>query len=87
MGTFATVFRGAIRKKRTEAEVEVAVKTTKSCSPTSGIKGLLSEIKVLSYLGRHENVVGMFGAYTKEIKRGLVILNLQNCKKNFNFFM
>lgn len=49
--------------------VEVAVKM---CQPGSitALKGLLSEIKILSYLGKHENVVSLIGAHTDLISLG-----------------
>jgi len=48
----------------------VAFKTTKAGCPSSALKGMMSEIKVLLYLGKHENIVTILGAYTAEIKQG-----------------
>lgn len=53
-----------------EKLLEVAVKTCKSASVTT-LKGLLSEIKVMSHLGKHENIVSLVGAYTKELQKGV----------------
>lgn len=60
--------------------MEIAIKMTKaSGSSTTGLKGLLSEIKVLSYLGRHENIVVLMGAYTARLKRGQLYVFLELC--------
>lgn len=58
---------------------------SKEGCPT-GIKGLLSEIKILGYLGKHENVVSLIGAHTQEIFEGLakvVALYALNWKYKF----
>ncbi|CAL8075527.1 unnamed protein product [Orchesella dallaii] len=70
-GAFGTVVRGIIRNfKGTGEDVSVAVKTTKLSSPPTAITGMMSEIKVLGYLGKHDQIVNLIGAYTKEIRRG-----------------
>lgn len=33
--------------------------------------GILSEIKVLSYVGKHENIVELVGAYTEQLSLGM----------------
>lgn len=38
------------------------------------LKCLLMEIKVLSFLGQHENIVSLMGAYTSEIQTGMKLV-------------
>lgn len=52
--------------------------TNISC-PKSAFKGILSEIKILSYLGPHENIVGLIGAHTSDLQKGKVLLFLELC--------
>ncbi|CAL8136376.1 unnamed protein product [Orchesella dallaii] len=75
-GAFGAVYRGSVQK---EFEMQVAVKTTKKTSPSPAISGLLSEIKVMSYIGQHLNIVSMIGAFTKEVKTGKIYLFLEFC--------
>ncbi|ODM88474.1 Platelet-derived growth factor receptor beta [Orchesella cincta] len=71
-GTFGSVYRGRINcLLYGSGELEVAVKTTMPSSPSTAKTGMLYEIKVLSYLGRHDNIVNIHGAYTKGIKNGM----------------
>lgn len=55
--------------------VEVAVKMCKQGSQNS-LRGLLSEIKIMMYLKKHANVVGIIGAYTQELDKGKLKQNL-----------
>lgn len=48
----------------------VAIKTTKPL--TSGkeyFKALLSELKIMTYIGGHDNIVNLIGACTQNIKK------------------
>lgn len=68
----------------------MALKMAKEGCQRSGLKGLLSEIKILAYLGKHDNIVYIVGAYTAELQKGLLYLatelctlgNLQNYLRN-----
>jgi len=65
-GAFGSVYRGCVNG----ISNKVAIKTTQpSCSITT-LKSLLSEIKVLSHLGQHDNIVCLIGACTQELKQG-----------------
>ncbi|ODM96865.1 Platelet-derived growth factor receptor beta [Orchesella cincta] len=75
-GAFGAVYRGIVQK---EQEIKVAIKTTKIPSPTTAISALLSEIKVMTHIGQHENVVSMIGAYTKEVRTGKIYVFLELC--------
>lgn len=74
-GEYGVVCCGSIKIKdfdgtdKDKDEVNVAVKMCRTASNTA-LKGLLSEIKILSYLGKHENVVSLVGAYTVSVFKG-----------------
>lgn len=51
--------------------LDVAIKTTKPKCAGSTLKSLLSEIKTMIYIGKHENAVEFIGAYTAELRKGL----------------
>lgn len=55
-------------------QVDAAVKTCKAGS-ASALRGLMSEIKIMAYLGRHSNVVGFIGAFTHDLTDGIKILS------------
>lgn len=68
-GKFGAVYRGKIQKNR--ETVTVAVKTIKyGRSNCAAQRGLLSEIKVLSYLGTHKYIIKLMGAYTRDLEKG-----------------
>lgn len=61
------MYRGTFIKEP-GLEVVVAVKTFHSALlDASCFKALLTELKVMTYLGHHENVVNLIGAVTSEI--------------------
>ena len=55
-GEFGTVHQGFLNGEA------VAVKTCKSTVDVEDFKGILAEIKIMEYLGSHENVVQFLGA-------------------------
>lgn len=54
----------------------------KSSQPGSlrAIQGFLSEVKLMTYLGQHENIVSLIGAYTQEVDKGLVYAFMEVCE-------
>ena len=48
----------------------VAVKIVKSKNNVAALEDLISELKVLIYIGTHLNVVNLLGACTKKITKG-----------------
>lgn len=78
-GQFGCVFKATIEKDNGKV-VEVALKMAKDDCPKTGLIGLLSEIKILSYLGRHPNIVGLHGAYTAELSQGIVYIAIEICE-------
>lgn len=67
-GAFGSVYQGRIDGLVND----VAFKMTRPDCPVSALRGLLSEIKILIYLGKHENIVSICGAYTAELSNGML---------------
>ena len=49
----------------------VAVKTARSETNDAGLEALVSELKIMIYLGSHLNVLNLLGACTVNISKGL----------------
>jgi len=62
------VLRGLLDEK------DVAVKTVKRNADKQYLKALLSELKIMIYLGNHPNLIQIMGAYTRELSKGFGIL-------------
>ena len=62
----------------------VAIKTVSKGVDLETFKSLLSEIKIMAYLGKHENIIHMIGASTVDIiERKLVFIPVRIiCKCN-----
>ena len=72
-GAFGRVVKAqAFGLKNGESVSTVAVKTAKSQVNVAALEALISELKILIYLGSHVNVVNLLGACTKRINRGLI---------------
>jgi len=64
-GAFGIVFEGTVHKK------PVAVKTLiPTAAAKDSLKSLVSELKLLSYIGYHENIVNLVGASSSDIRIG-----------------
>ena len=76
-GAFGLVIKG------TYNENSVAIKMLKSNSTSNAeyLRSLLGELKVMSYLGNHHNLVALIGAITENIKSGEVYLIFEYCSK------
>ncbi len=77
-GEFGMVCRGTI--VISDEEIKVAVKSTNPQKPhKTALTGLLSEIKVLSHVGPHPNIIKLFGAHTTNIRTGKIYVFLELC--------
>lgn len=65
-GAFGSVFKGKVKG----ASNPVAVKVSRANCSANILKSLLSEIKILIYVGKHANVISIIGACTKDIGKG-----------------
>ncbi|CAG7815689.1 unnamed protein product, partial [Allacma fusca] len=75
-GTFGKVVKGHI------GFLAVAIKITKSGSQSlMYVKSLLKEIKIMSYVGNHPNIVNLFGACTSKLDKNEVFVILEFCER------
>ncbi|KAI9559132.1 hypothetical protein GHT06_015921 [Daphnia sinensis] len=81
-GCFGRVVKAeAIGLKDSKETVKtVAVKMTKSLSDVVAMDALISELKILIYLGSHLNVVNLLGACTKDIAKGELLVIVEYCR-------
>jgi serine/threonine protein kinase len=72
VGCFGRVVKAeAVGVKDSEETVKtVAVKMVKSQINAAAMEALVSELKILIYLGSHLNIVNLMGACTKIIHKG-----------------
>lgn len=71
VGAFGRVVKGeAIGLRPTESISDVAVKMTLSDGNMTGMKALISELKIMIHMGSHINIVNLLGACTTNIKKG-----------------
>ncbi|CAG7838415.1 unnamed protein product [Allacma fusca] len=73
-GAFSVVKKGLAKGK------EVAVKTVKPGADKSYLKALLSEIKILIYLGKHDNLIALVGACTSDLRKGIACVFVEFCE-------
>ncbi len=71
-GCFGRVVKAeAVGLKGSEETIKtVAVKMVRSEANVSAMEALISELKILDYLGSHLNVVNLLGACTKQLHKG-----------------
>lgn len=71
-GCFGRILKAeAVGMKDCDQTVKtVAVKMVRSETNVAAMEALISELKILSYLGSHLNVVNLLGACTKQLKKG-----------------
>ena len=60
--------------KDTEEQTQVAVKTLNPFSNKDVLKSLMSELKIMTHLGCHPNIVNLLGAVTVNIQRSKYII-------------
>jgi FMS-like tyrosine kinase 1 len=81
-GEFGVVMRAkAIGITDNENVSTVAVKMVRQNAEATHIKALASELKIMSHLGKHLNVVNLLGACTKNLLQSkifLIIININN---------
>lgn len=70
VGNFGNVYKG--RLYGAGVREDVAVKTVNKESDLFALRALLSELKILIYIGRHENIVSLVGAHTSRLGEGKI---------------
>ncbi len=88
-GAYGCVYRAQLQKND-GYEMTVAVKTINpDDSDVTYFLALLKEVKIMSSIGKHENVIELIGATTKEIKQRnpkvIVPLFIMHVRINFFF--
>ena len=82
-GNFGVVYKGKAKGLfYPDSETNVAMKTIHDTSNKNDIDSFLAEIKILSNLDLHCNLVNMIGSYTSEVKEtGEMWLLLEYCEE------
>lgn len=62
-----------------EPETEVAVKTIHKNADSVMMKALISELKIMMYVGTHLNIVNLLGAVTKDLANREVMMICEYC--------
>ncbi|CAG0901481.1 unnamed protein product [Darwinula stevensoni] len=79
-GQFGYVLKAvAIGIRPPEPETTVAVKKRKSHSSLENYQALMMEVKIMSHLGMHLNVVNFLGACTKDLAHGNLMMIVEYC--------
>ncbi|EFX82816.1 hypothetical protein DAPPUDRAFT_48631, partial [Daphnia pulex] len=63
-----------------ESVQTVAVKMVRSPTNVAAVEALISEMKILIFLGSHLNVVNLLGACTKQISKGELFIIVEYCR-------
>ncbi|XP_021959463.1 vascular endothelial growth factor receptor 2 [Folsomia candida] len=84
-GAFGRVLKAELFSKQGDPFTEarsmiVAVKTLNENADLIYFKAMLLELKILSYIGRHENVVNLVGACTAMLKERKIYIVVEFCK-------
>ncbi|CAG7721036.1 unnamed protein product [Allacma fusca] len=61
--------------------MDAAIKTLKPCCDVTYLKALLSELKIMSFVGRHPNIVNLLGACTQNIRKKEIFIILEFCER------
>ncbi|ODM97664.1 Fibroblast growth factor receptor 3 [Orchesella cincta] len=82
-GAFGIVWKGSVVFSNGDG-ITVAVKSIKRNVGVLYFKALLSELKIMAYIGKHPNIVSLVGACTHNIRKREVYIAVQYCA-NGNF--
>ncbi|XP_031618935.1 uncharacterized protein LOC116338039 isoform X1 [Contarinia nasturtii] len=79
-GAFGIVYEGLARGVLYhEEETKVAIKMVNDMSDDEALKDLVSEMKIMMYLGKDLNVVNLLGAVTENIEQNEVMIIVEYC--------
>lgn len=74
-GKIRTTINGQVSTEFTAAAVKMNKVSTKE-----GRDSFLAEIKFMSRVGKHENIVYLLGAHTADMKKGKLVMFLEFCE-------
>ncbi|XP_069980826.1 platelet-derived growth factor receptor alpha isoform X2 [Penaeus vannamei] len=82
VGSFGRVVLAYVRglDQTTQGETEAAVKMVKSHVDVTHLESLMVELKILSHLGKHINIVNMLGANTVHLNKGELWILTEYCR-------
>ncbi|CAL8132860.1 unnamed protein product [Orchesella dallaii] len=72
-GQFGVVYATTLNDQK--VAVKVSKERSKEC-----VKSIMSEIKIMVFLGEHKHILNFYGAYTRELKRGIICLVTEFCE-------
>ncbi|CAL8132866.1 unnamed protein product [Orchesella dallaii] len=72
-GQFGVVYATTLNDQK--VAVKVSKERNKEC-----VKSIMSEIKIMVFLGEHKHILNFVGAYTRELKKGIVCLVTEFCE-------
>lgn len=79
-GQFGTVLKTTLKSETDPEDVQtVAVKTISKNEGVGFFKALLMELKILTHVGQHENIVNLIGACTSKIQDRQVYIVVEFC--------
>ncbi|GBP03773.1 Vascular endothelial growth factor receptor 1 [Eumeta japonica] len=80
-GAYGVVFKAEARGIiNAEESTTVAVKMVKKTADNMYIKALISELKIMIYLGKHINILNLLGACTKNVAKRELSVIMEYCK-------
>ncbi|XP_047471223.1 vascular endothelial growth factor receptor 1-like isoform X2 [Penaeus chinensis] len=81
-GSFGRVVLASVRglDGASDGETEAAVKMVKSHIDVTHLECLMVELKIMSHLGKHVNIVNMLGANTVHLNRGELWILTEYCR-------
>ncbi len=79
-GQFGVVKRAELAYETGQMPTTVAVKQLKMAPDLTDTKALMSELKIMIYLGRNENLVNVLGACTKILKDRRLWVVVEYCE-------
>lgn len=88
-GEFGQVLKGTLKTNSTDKHLTVAVKTTNSNADGCYFRSLLSELKILTFVGQHDHIVNLIGACTSELRHRKIFIVIEFCAYGSvdNFFL
>lgn len=83
-GEFGTVHAGFILRDNIKINVAVKTLTKRAIGYSHGecmaLKGLIGEIKILSYVGTHKHIINLEGAHTADLRKGKLFVFIEICE-------
>lgn len=79
-GAFGCVYRAVASGLNGSEMTVVAVKMTRDDGNIDQLKALASELKVLTHIGSHINILNVLGAITSELENGRLYIIMEYCR-------